>query len=103
MIPLIEAKREALADLCREYHVARLEIFGSAADGTFDSTTSDLDFLVEFQPGQDLGPWLAHYFDFHEALERLFGRSVDLVMAGALRNPYFVREVNRTRRVLYAA
>jgi hypothetical protein len=35
-------------------------------------------------------------------LEELFGRPVDLVMTGAPRNPYFLREVNRTRRPLYA-
>jgi hypothetical protein len=38
-----------------------------------------------------------------ENLERLFGRPVDLVMARAIRNPYFLESVNRTRTVLYAA
>ena len=99
---LIEDKRDTLAELCRQYGVARLEVFGSAADDTY-TERSDLDFLVEFLPSQDLGPWLSHYFDLRDALASLFGRSVDLVMAGALKNPYFAREVNRTRKVLYAA
>jgi len=103
VIPLVESKRDALGVLCRQYGVARLELFGSAATGTCDVDAKDLDFLVEFLPGQSLGPWLAHYFDLQAALERLFGRSVDLVMTGALRDPSSIREVNRSRKVLYAA
>ena len=100
---VIELHRDGIEALCRQFNVARLEVFGSAADGTFDPARSDVDFLVEFLPGQDLGPWLAHYFDFKSELERVLGRNVDLVMPKAMKNPYFIREVNRTRRSLYAA
>lgn len=103
MIRLLEERREELAKLCRKYGVAKLEVFGSATTGEFDPAKSDIDFLVEFLPGQDLGPWLAHYQDLRDELERLLGRRVDLVMAGAARNPYFIREVDRTRQVVYAA
>jgi uncharacterized protein len=103
MISLIESKRGLLADLCRLYGVRRLELFGSAATGAFDPGRSDLDFLVEFLPQQDLGPWLRHYFAFRAELERLFGRPVDLVMAGAVKDPHFKRELERTRTPLYAA
>lgn len=103
MIPIIEQQREALEDLCQEYGVARLEIFGSAATGDFDPARSDMDFLVEFLPNRDLGPWLSHFFAFQDALLTLFGCKVDLVTPGGLRNPYFVREAERMRRHLYAA
>jgi hypothetical protein len=103
MINLLKEKKAALANLCREHSIASLEVFGSAADETFDSEQSDVDFLVEFLPGHDLGPWLANYFAFQAALEELLGRKVDLVVRSAMRNPYFIREVNRTRQVLYAA
>ena len=103
MIELIEHDLDTLAAICRAHHVRRLEIFGSAVDGTFDPETSDLDFLVEFERDHDLGPWLRDYFDFRAALEELFGRCVDLVMPRAMKNPYFIREVDRTRRLLYAA
>ena len=102
MISLIEEKRDALAELCRRYDVARLEVFGSAAEGTFVPQRSDIDFLVEFNPGVDLGPWMGRYFDFKLELSKLLGHDVDLVMLSALKNPYFVREVNRTREPLYA-
>ena len=103
MISLIEQNVEAIRELCSRYGVARLEVFGSATDDTFDPARSDIDFLVEFKPGYDLGPWMAHYHDLRDELIRLLGREVDLVMAGAPKNPFFLRELNRTRKVLYAA
>ena len=45
----------------------------------------------------------ARYFGFKEAVEMLFGRPVDLEMANAVGNPFFLREIERTRRILYAA
>jgi predicted nucleotidyltransferase len=103
MSPILEEKRVEIEDLCRRYGVARLEVFGSAVEGPFSESSSDIDFLVEYRPDTVLGPWMTEYFRLKEDLERVVGRSVDLVMVGALKNPYFIREVNRTRRLLYAA
>lgn len=103
MIPLIEQHRDELQTLCQRHHVARLELFGSALDADqFDSHRSDLDFLVEFctlPPGE----YADSYFSLLEDLRELFQRPVDLVVSRAIRNPYFLQEVNRTRTVLYAA
>ena len=102
MIELIEHNREALREACVCYQVRRLELFGSAARGAFDPQHSDLDFLVEFGPLRP-GQYADAYFGLLEALEALFGRSVDLVMVRAIRNPSFLAAVNREREVLYAA
>jgi hypothetical protein len=103
MIFLVQRKQDELATLCRRFNVRRLELFGSAATDDFDSARSDLDFLVEFLPQQDLGPWLRHYFDLRDELARLFERPVDLVMAEAVKDPRFRSELERTRVLLYAA
>ena len=103
MIPLLEHHRDALHALCQRYRVTRLEVFGSASEAADDADARDVDLLVEFAPDQDLGPWMKHYFDLRDELQRLLGRPVDLVMPGGMRNPYFIREVERTRRLLYAA
>ena len=103
MISLIESQQGLLADLCRRYGVRRLDLFGLAATDAFDPSRSDLDFLVEFLPQQELGPWLRHYFAFQAELVRLFGRNVNLVMAGAVKDPRVRRELERTRTTLYAA
>ena len=102
MQKLVADKQEQLAEVCRRFHVKRLEIFGSAAEGKFRAEDSDLDFLVEFLP---LGPGehADAYFGLLEALKDLFGRPVDLVMADAIRNRYFKESVDRTRRPVYAA
>ena len=100
---IIEPHRDELIELCRSFGVARLEVFGSAATAEFDPARSDLDFLIEFLPGQDLGPWLAKYFEVQGQLEARLGRPVDLVLSGAVTSPRFAREVDRTRRLLYAA
>ena len=102
MIPLVGQHRSALEALCRKYHVARLDLFGSATDGKFDRHRSDLDFLVEFQPDAPMGPF-HQYFDFLEELKQLFGCPVDLVERRAMKNPYFIKAVNASRKPLYAA
>lgn len=101
MIDLIDKYRNALNDLCRKHHVRKLDVFGSAATGDF-SKSSDIDFLVEFD-SEVAKRRFDNYFDLHRALEQLFARPVDLVEPGGLRNPYFIRQVNETRRQVYAS
>ena len=93
---------EELAQLCAKYNVVRLEVFGSAASGAYRPQHSDLDFLVEFRPLQP-GAYADSYFGLLAALERLFGRPVDLVVAKAIKNPYFLESVNQTRTLVYEA
>ena len=101
MIPAIETKRDALTDLCLQYQVRSLEVFGSAATGKL-LDDSDLDFLVDFRPVDSMS--LAdQYFGLLQALEELFGRRVDLLTRRSLRNPYFIDSVEKTRQLLYAA
>jgi arylsulfatase A-like enzyme len=84
------------------HHVRTLEIFGSAADDTWDAGRSDLDFLVDFLP-MEPGPHSRAYFDFWFALRDLFQRQIDLVETPAVTNPYFLKIVNQQRQLLYTA
>ena len=102
MNKVLDQHREAIAVLCRRFGVRRLELFGSGTSQEFDPQRSDLDFLVDF--GADGDHDLFHrYFGLNEALEELLGRKVDLVMVGALSNPFFIESVNKTRQNVYAA
>ena len=101
MIPDIEHHRPAVVELCRRFGVQSLEGFGSAADGTFDPARSDADFLVEFDES-DSSNLFHRYFGLSEALEQPFARKGDLVSPSALKNPYFIAAVNRSRQPLYA-
>ena len=102
MLALIESRRADVTALCERFRVRKLHVFGSAVRGGFDLASSDLDFVVEFR---DLPPGdLAHsYFGLKQQFEMLFDRSVDLVMADAMRNPYFKASVDAHRELVYAA
>lgn len=99
---MIEASRSELIDLCDRYGVRRLALFGSALREDFDPGRSDLDLLVEFSPTSPQEHAEA-YFGLLENLERLFGRRVDLLELGAVRNPYLRREIEEQQETLYAA
>ena len=101
LIELIEKKRDELAELCRRSGVERLYLFGSAATGRFRSPSSDLDFIVEMADRRPNAAYADRYLVFAEELERLFGRPVDLITEQSIRNPYFRREIEATRQLVY--
>jgi len=99
---IIEQNLNAIIRLCTHQKVRRLAVFGSATDDRFDPERSDLDLLVEFEkmpPSEHAD----QYFGLAEDLERLFGRPVDLVEAGPIRNPYFRKSLEDTQVEIYAA
>lgn len=92
---------EAIRRPCEKHRVRRLRVFGSVLTDRFDPEHSDVDFLVDFLPGNDN---LFHdYFDLKDELERILGREVDLVDASAVRNPYFKASAFGTAQDLNAA
>jgi uncharacterized protein len=101
MASIIDPHAAEIPVLCKRYGVHRLELFGSATTDAFDSATSDIDFLVELDSTPlDL---FTHYLSLKESLEALYGRNVDLVMTGAMRNKYFIDVVTKTRQLVYVA
>jgi uncharacterized protein len=93
----IQDKRDQLISACRQFDVARLEIFGSAARGKdFDPNRSDVDLLVDFAPN----PARDVYFDLKEAFEHILGRNVDLIDRRAIE---LSRNYIRRRHILSEA
>lgn len=89
----------AIQAICRQFGVARLELFGSAARDDFDPEKSDFDFIVEFL---DYGSGISdRFFGLIDALQELLGRPVDLSSARKLSNPYFLDEIEADRTTLY--
>lgn len=76
----IPIDRERLAEFCRRNHIRRLAFFGSVLRDDF-RPDSDVDVLVEFEPGHT--PGLA-IIDMEDELSAMFGRRVDLVTREAL-------------------
>lgn len=89
-----------VAEFCRRRGVVELSIFGSVTRGE-DGPESDLDVCAVFRPGAE------YDLDDRDAmvaeLSAIFSRRVDLVPRHAVRNPFIAREIDRSKRVLYAA
>ncbi|HUT94555.1 MAG TPA: nucleotidyltransferase family protein [Thermoguttaceae bacterium] len=94
----IDIPLESISQFCRRHRIRRLSLFGSVLREDF-TAQSDVDVLVEFQPGHTPG---LTFFRMQEELSELLGRKVDLNTPGFL-NRHFREEVLREAKVLYAA
>ncbi len=74
MLDQIDVPRERIADFCRRWHIRNLAFFGSVLTDEF-CPDSDVDVLVEFEPGHVPG---LDYVDAQEELSGILGRKVDL-------------------------
>ena len=93
--------REWLARTCEAHGVRRLVLFGSRARGDADPA-SDVDLLVTFEPASPKER-AAALFGLQDDLERLVGRTVDLLEEDAVTNPYLRDSIERAHVVLYEA
>ena len=94
----IDIPKDEIADFCRRNHIRRLAFFGSVLRDDF-GPDSDVDVLVEFEPGHT--PGLA-FITMQDELSNLLGRDVDLNTPACL-SPYFRQEVLEEAEVLYVA
>jgi len=98
MNPAVHIPKDKIKAFCRKNHIARLSVFGSALGERF-SPQSDIDILVEFEPGHVPG---FAFFKIEDELSELLGRKVELNTPGFL-SRYFRDEVVRRAEVQYAA
>lgn len=101
MEPAVLRNKEEIRLACERYGVERLRIFGSVLTDRFDPESSDIDFLVAFEPGRE--NLYRDYFDLKVELERIVGRGVDLVMERSVRNPFFQASALASAQDIYAA
>lgn len=94
----IDIPAEKVAEFCRKNHIRRLALFGSVLRDDF-RPDSDVDVLVEFEPG--CTPGFA-FFGLQEELSALLGRQVDLNTPGFL-SDYIRDDILREAEVLYVA
>jgi uncharacterized protein len=87
-----------ISQFCKEHPIiAKLSLFGSALSGTLRKD-SDIDLLVEFEPGKT--PSLFILIDLEDELANILGRKTDLRTPEEL-SPYFRDEVLSQARSLY--
>lgn len=91
---------EGLEDFCRRWKVRQLALIGSVLRPDF-GPASDVDVVITFDPAST---WdLFDVVAMREELVKLFGREVDIIEEPAVRNPYMLDSIRRTKRVVYAA
>jgi predicted nucleotidyltransferase len=76
-------------------------VFGSVCTDKFNDN-SDIDILISFD-NISIDKYTDNYFDLHYKLEDLFGRKIDLLTDKSLSNPYFIKELEQTKQLIYAA
>ena len=91
-----EEKIESFAEICKNYGMKYLGVFGSVARGDYDED-SDVDLLVKFDKSKDTG--LFDLAKIQKELEEKFGRKVDLVTK---MNKHVAPYANKDLKVLYA-
>jgi len=96
----IDIPMDKIEAFCKKWKVRELSLFGSVLREDF-GPSSDIDVMVSFaaNAGWDLFDWV----DMIEDLKVVFGRDVDLVEKGTIKNPFRRHSIMTTREVLYAA
>lgn len=94
----IEIPRERIAEFCRRHHIRKLSFFGSVISEHF-TQESDVDVLVEFEPGRVVG--LIRLAGMELELSEIIGRKVDMRTPADL-SRYFREEVLSAAEVQYA-
>lgn len=94
----IQLPRDKVAEFCKRNRIRKLSLFGSALRGDFRQD-SDIDLLVEFQPGAT--PSLLDLARMERELSTVLGRKVDLRTPQEL-SRYFREEALSSASVQYA-
>ena len=98
---LIELNMDKITALCKKYKVAKLWVFGSILTPRFNEE-SDVDLSVSFDKKNiKLDDYADNYFDLLDELKSLFSRNIDLVCDDSVQNPYFRKELDDTKLLIY--
>lgn len=91
---------EKVQAFCERHGVAELSLFGSVLRDDF-GPDSDVDVMLSFQPGR--GFTFENTPEIQDELEAIFGRPVDVIEKGKIRNPFRRHAIMNSYRVIYAA
>ena len=96
----IEQQSNIILELCKKHKVKNLYAFGSVLTDSFNDE-SDIDLIVDFKR-MPLKTYSDNYYDFKFSLEDMLHRSVDLLEYKAIKNPYFLENINKHKKLIYA-
>ncbi len=97
----LDSYRNKISKLCKKYKVKHLFAFGSVLTNKF-SDNSDVDFLVDINSNDPI-IYAENYFKLKFELEDLLRRKIDLLEERALKNKYFIENLNNSKRLIYGS
>lgn len=100
MINIITSNISTIRELFQNHKIEKAYVFGSAASGNFNQN-SDIDFLVKFEADIDPLEKGELWWNLHDTLRDLFNREIDIVTENSLKNPYFIKELDKTKELIY--
>lgn len=92
--------KEKIISIFKSHKVEKAYVFGSVLTKNFNKD-SDLDFLVKFKVGLDPLSKGELWWDLHDTLREYFNREIDIVTESSLKNPYFIKELEDTKEMIY--
>lgn len=97
---LLSTRIAEITSILRENKVKSAYAFGSICTDKFNDE-SDVDLLINFEDNLDPITYGQNYFKIVESAERILNRKVDLVTERSLKNPYFIKVMNKTKTLIY--
>jgi hypothetical protein len=98
--PSIQSKLPFIINTLKCHKVKRAYVFGSVCTPLFNEN-SDVDLLIAFEDNIDPVEYGDLYWSLDEKLPALLNHPVDILTERQLRNPYFIKVMNRTKTALY--
>ncbi len=100
MNKIIQEKLSVIKKLCKAYKVKSLHVFGSVNTPMF-TDKSDIDLLIDFLPSISFDEYTDNYFTLLKKFSALFKRKIDLVTRRSLNNPFFIKDVEQSKLLIY--
>lgn len=100
MKKIIENKKEEFIELFKNNSVFDAYLFGSVITDEF-TADSDIDFIINFEQIADPIELGEKWWNIYYGLKAIFQRKIDIVNESTLTNPYFVKELNKTKIKIY--
>ncbi|MEA3444059.1 MAG: nucleotidyltransferase domain-containing protein [Bacteroidota bacterium] len=97
---LIVSNIDSLRQLFETHKIEKAYVFGSVLTNDFKES-SDIDFLVKFEIGIDPLEKGKLWWNLHDKLRDVLNREIDIVTERSLKNPYFIKELNKTKKLIY--
>ncbi len=102
MVAIVKNNLNKIIELCERMQLQSLYLFGSATKEKEYTGDSDLDFLYQFKKGDKDMPLSQYdYFDLMYDLEKITGKSIDLVATEKIKNKFFLSRINGEKIKIY--